>query len=201
MFRIIESQFITSAVKPADYPPSLLPEIAFSGKSNVGKSSLLNSLLKRKKIAKVSSTPGKTRLINFFEVSFKNDKTEENGKLNFVDLPGYGYAKVSKTERENWKKMVLDYFRNRETLRGIIILIDIRHRADPKDKMMIEMLSENDFPFIIVATKSDKIPKTKIPKYLKALKKELEIGEMIAVSSLNKTGLENILNWIEKLIL
>ena len=109
MIRIVDSVFIKSAVKPADYPPIEFTDIAFVGRSNVGKSSMINTILQRKMIAKVSSTPGKTRLINFFKIRFK-DASQNDGYVTLVDLPGYGYAKVGKVEREKWKKMIVSYF-------------------------------------------------------------------------------------------
>jgi len=199
--RIVESQFITSAVKPDQYPPSQYSDIAFAGKSNVGKSSLLNTLLGRKRIAKISSTPGKTRLINFFSVRFKTGENEETGYMNFVDLPGYGYAKVSKKERDSWKKMLSNYFNFRHQLKAVIVLVDIRHKADEKDKMMINMLRDNNIHFIVAATKSDKIPKNKIMKITKNLKIEFGLSDIIAVSSLKKTGTDELLQRINKLIL
>ncbi len=202
MFRIVASKFIKSAVNPADYPPSPFSDIAFAGKSNVGKSSLINAILNRKMIAKTSSTPGKTRLINFFEIRFKTLENE-NGFVNFVDLPGYGYAKVSKAEKESWKKMMENYYLKREQLKGVIVLVDIRHAADHKDKILLTMLKNLNIPFLVVATKSDKIPKSKIETYLKRLILAFAVQEenIIAFSSLKKRGVENVLKWIEKLIL
>ncbi|MFC1897989.1 ribosome biogenesis GTP-binding protein YihA/YsxC [Candidatus Cloacimonadota bacterium] len=200
--RIVESKFIKSSVKPDQYPASPYADYAFVGKSNVGKSSLINTILNRKAIAKVSGTPGKTRLINFFEIRFKNDK-DENGFLNFVDLPGYGYAKVSKTDRELWKKMILKYFENRLNLNGIIVLVDIRHKADPKDIIVIEMLKKNNIKFVVAATKSDKIPKAKQLVTANKLADGLQINRdmIFPVSSLKKTGVNKIFNWIEKQVL
>ncbi len=202
MIRIIESKFIKSAIKPKDYPASAYAEIAFVGKSNVGKSSLINTILNRKAIAKISRTPGKTRLINFFEIRFKtNDENE--GFINFVDLPGYGYAKVSKAERESWKKMIQNYFDNRLQLRGVIAIIDIRHKADPKDILMFEMLKTKQIPFAVIATKSDKIGKSKIPSTLKRFKSEFKLNNqgIIQFSSFKKIGINEVLNWISSRIL
>ena len=201
MIRIVESQFIKSAVKPIDYPQSPFSDIAFSGKSNVGKSSLINTILTRKMIAKTSSSPGKTRLINFFEIRFKTDDNED-GFLNFVDLPGYGYAKVSKKERNSWKLMVNNFFEKREQLKGVILLVDIRHKTDPKDLVMLKMLKDTGIKSLVVATKSDKIPKTRIQLHLKKLRVGLEVDEkdIIAFSSLKKTGVDEVLNWIAKQI-
>jgi GTP-binding protein len=200
--RIVESKFVKSATKPAQYHPSPYAEIAFAGKSNVGKSSLINTLLGRKGIAKVSGTPGKTRLINFFEIRFK-DKNNENGFLSFVDLPGYGYAKVSKTERAAWKKMIMTYLESRLNLNGVMLLVDIRHKADLKDILTLEMLKESNIPYAIAVTKSDKIAKSKIQPVLKKLALEFQVKkeDLFPVSSLKKTGMDAILNWINDLIL
>ena len=202
MFRIVESNFIKSAVHPKDFPLSENYDIAFAGKSNVGKSSMINTLLNRKAIAKISSTPGKTRLINFFDIRYKTDTPPGSGSFNIIDLPGYGYAKVSKQERESWRKMVEGYFRNRQQIKGVILLIDIRHKADPKDVLMIDMLKSHSIPFLLAATKADKIAKSKIPQTLKKLSVQHEVGkEMItAYSSLKKTGIPEILSWIEQRI-
>jgi len=198
MLRIVESVFIKSAVYPKDYPESELPEVAFVGKSNVGKSSMINTVLGRKAIAKISSTPGKTRLINFFNVRFKDDPTGENSYINFVDLPGYGYAKVSKTERNSWQKMVEKYFANRDQLKGVIALIDIRHKADPKDLVMIQMLKIRNIPFMLAATKSDKIPKSKVGNVVRKLAVELQVDkdDIIAFSALKKSGISTVIKWI-----
>jgi GTP-binding protein len=202
MMRIVESKFIKSAVKPAGYPPSPYADIAFVGKSNVGKSSLINTLLSRKAIAKVSRTPGKTRLINFFEIRFKTEDNKD-GFVNFVDLPGYGYAKVSKTERTSWKKMIKNYFKKRMSLKGVIALVDIRHKADPKDIVMLKMLRDEGIPFVVIATKSDKVAKSKLPACLKKLSAGLKVNNknIYSFSSLKKTGIEDILNWIDNKIL
>lgn len=200
--RIVESKFITSATKPTQYHPSPYAEIAFVGKSNVGKSSLINSLLGRKAIAKVSGTPGKTRLINFFEIRFKDQKNE-NGFLSIVDLPGYGYAKVSKTERSTWKKMIMTYLESRLNLGGVLLLVDIRHKADPKDIVTLQMLKDSSIPYAIAVTKSDKIPKSKIPSVIKKLAEGLDVSKnnLFPVSSLKKTGIDVILGWISSRIL
>jgi GTP-binding protein len=200
--RIVESKFVKSAVKPVNYAVSPYAEFAFVGKSNVGKSSLINTILNRKAIAKVSGTPGKTKLINFFEIRFKNDE-DENGFLSFVDLPGYGYAKVSKTEREAWKKMILNYFGNRLNLMGVIVLVDIRHKADPKDIAMLNMMKDNNIKFVVAATKSDKIKKSKAQATANKLADELQVNreDIFPVSSHNKSGVAKILNWISKQVL
>ena len=197
--RVVESKFNTSATKPEHYPPTVFIDIAFVGKSNVGKSSMINTILKRKGIAKVSGKPGKTRLINFFDVRLKNDK-EENVHFTAVDLPGYGFAKVSKTEREAWKKMISLYFQERLQLRGVVVLVDIRHKADSKDKIMIEMLQDAKIPFLLVGTKADKLAKSKVAAHLKKRCEEFGVktSDAVAFSSLKKTGIDGVMNWIEK---
>ncbi|MCD4829511.1 MAG: ribosome biogenesis GTP-binding protein YihA/YsxC [Candidatus Cloacimonetes bacterium] len=202
MIRIVESSFIISAVKPAGYPASPWCDIAFAGRSNVGKSSFVNALLGRKLLAKISSKPGKTRLINFFEVRFKRmmeSGEEVDGFMNFVDLPGYGYAKVSKTDRAAWRRMMRAYFEQRLSLRGVIVLVDIRHPADEKDRLMIEMLRQTGHPFLVAATKRDKIAPTKVQPALDALRVGLGLADepLLAVSSPKKQNLDKAVAWIE----
>ena len=201
--RFVESRFITSATKPSQYPASAFVDFAFVGKSNVGKSSMINTLLQRKMIAKVSRTPGKTRLINFFEVRFKEDITEETGFLNVVDLPGYGYAKVSKTERDAWRTMLSRYFETRENLGGVVVLVDIRHKADTKDLMLLELVQQFSIPYLVVATKSDKIGKSKIPSYIKHLSDGLSLpaDHILPFSALHKSGVEKVMNWFYQQLL
>ena len=206
MIRIVESNFITSAVKPSGYPDSPWCDIAFAGRSNVGKSSFINALLNRKAVAKVSSKPGKTKLINFFVVRFKQmaESGEElDGFVHFVDLPGYGFAKVSKTERDSWRTMMQTYFGERLPLRGVIVLVDIRLPADEKDKVMIDMLKETGTPYLVAATKRDKIASGKVARALKELKAGLDIGDapIIAISSPKKQGLNEALRWITERLL
>ncbi|MFW5627955.1 MAG: ribosome biogenesis GTP-binding protein YihA/YsxC [Candidatus Cloacimonadaceae bacterium] len=199
MFRIVESFFVKSAVEPADYPASAYPEFAFAGRSNVGKSSLINLLTERKGLAKTSGTPGKTRLLNFFLIRYKKDKTEESGFIQFTDLPGYGYAQVSQKEQEKWRVMVNRYFEQRPQLRSIFVLVDMRHGADPKDLMMLDMLRIREIDHCVIATKADKIPKTKQKKVLQDLAKELDLGDtpLFAVSALKNTGIKSIADFID----
>lgn len=201
--RIVQSEFTKSAIFPQDYPSSAFADIAFVGRSNVGKSSLINTVLNRKALAKVSASPGKTRLLNFFKIRFKIDETGQEGFLHFVDLPGYGYAKVSNSERNAWRKMIGTYFTERKQLRGVISIVDIRHRADPKDKMMVEMLRNSNVPFLIVATKCDKIKKTKIQSHLKNLQNDLVIeqNQITSFSALKKLGVQQVISWISGKIL
>lgn len=201
MIRIIESQFVKSAVKPDQYPEGKYAELAFAGRSNVGKSSLINTLLNRKSLAKVSRQPGKTRLVNFFNVRFK--KEEEDGFFSLVDLPGYGFAKVSEAERKSWQTMIESYFRTRIEIRGVFLLVDISHSANSKDIVMVKMLQQMGKNFVVIATKSDKIAQNKIPSTLKKLKSGLGLRseKILPFSSLKKTGQAQVINWIEQLIL
>src|SRR6185312_556594 len=145
-------EFVTSAVKPEQYPDEGLPEFALAGRSNVGKSSFINKLINRKSLARTSSKPGKTQTLNFYKI---------NGSFYFVDVPGYGYAKVSKKEREKWGKMMEEYFQTRETLKVVVLLTDIRHKPTTDDIQMYQYLKYFDLPVVVVATKLDKVPKNK----------------------------------------
>ena len=168
----INAKFETTAVRPEQYPSSNIPEVAFVGRSNVGKSSIINSLLNRKGLARVGSTPGKTRVINFFNV---------DDKIYFVDLPGYGYANVSKKEISSWSRMIETYLYSREQLKLIIMVVDIRHLPTENDKTMHLWLKESSIPYIIAATKADKVSKSQVKKNVNDIRKALEIDEQILV--------------------
>jgi GTP-binding protein len=146
--RVISAEFVKSATKPSEYPPENLPEIAIAGKSNVGKSSLINTLVNRKNLAKTSSSPGRTQTINFFRV---------NEKISLVDLPGYGYAKVSLRIRETWKPMVESYLQTREGIRMVVLILDARRGASPEDLTLLDWLDYHQIPSLIVLTKADKL--------------------------------------------
>lgn len=167
-------------------------EIAFAGKSNVGKSSLINGLLNRKALARTSSTPGKTQTINFYNI---------NEQFYFVDLPGYGYAKVSAKERENWGKMIERYLNNSEKLVLVFLLVDIRHDPSANDKMMYDWIVESGFSPVIIATKLDKIKRSQFQKNMSAIRKKLGMDSedmMFAYSALTKQGRDEILDFIEE---
>jgi len=173
-------EILISAVKPEQYPDTGLKEVALAGRSNVGKSSFINTMIKRKSMARISSKPGKTQTLNFFNI---------DEQLVFVDVPGYGYAKVSKTERERWGKMIETYLTTRENLAVVIQLVDIRHEPSQDDVLMYDFLKHYDIPTIIIATKEDKIPKGKVQKHLKIIRQTLEIDKndtLISYSSLSK---------------
>ncbi len=181
-------------VKLEQYPKDGKPEIAFAGKSNVGKSSLINGLLNRKSLARTSSSPGKTRTINFYDV--------EN-TLYFVDLPGYGYAKAPKTEIQKWGKMIEDYLYHRETLKSIVLLIDIRHEPGANDKMMYEWLKHYDYDIIVIATKADKIKRSQLQKHVSIIRKALNMSadeKIIPFSSMTKQGKEEIWSVFDNII-
>ncbi len=183
---IKKSEFITSAVTPDQYPETDFPEVAFVGRSNVGKSSIINSLLNRKKLVKVSATPGKTRLINFFLV---------NDDFMLVDLPGYGYAAVSQAEKKKWGDMIEDYLKTRDNLTNVVLLVDIRHKPTADDKMMYDFIKFYRSRVIVVATKLDKITKNSVGKQLNMIKNELGLdGNDIlgCYSSLNHDGREEL---------
>lgn len=193
--KIKTSEFVISAVAPSQYPKDMLPEIAFVGRSNVGKSSALNTILGRKKLAKVSSTPGKTRTINFFIV---------NNEFYLVDLPGYGYAKVSKSEKASWGKVMETYLNNRPNLQEVLLLVDIRHEPTNDDIMMYDWIKHFGFGSIVIATKSDKITKGRMPKHLKMIREKLKMpkeDKIIPISSLKKEGIEAFWTSIEELLL
>ena len=191
---IRSSEFICAAVKPSQYPEEGAPEIAFAGRSNVGKSSLINLLLNRRKLAKVSSTPGKTRTINFYNV---------NGEFRLVDLPGYRYAKVSKSESADWGKMMEDYLSKRQGLKKVIQLVDSRHAPTAQDKQMYDYLRYYGLDGIVVATKSDKLSGGELSRNLALIKRELQLGSgdvLIPVSALKRTGTDELLSVMEEIL-
>ena len=198
MRRIVDTVSGKSAIEPNDYPASAYPEFAFAGRSNVGKSTLINLLTNHRGLAKTSGTPGKTRLLNFFLVRYRIDDNEETGFMQFTDLPGYGYAQVGQKEQEKWRVMVSKYFEQRSQLKSLFVLVDIRHPADPKDILMLEMLRLREIDHCVIATKADKIPKTKQAKVLQALARDLGLGDhpIYPVSALKNTGLGKLTDFL-----
>jgi len=192
--KIRSAEFILSASSPWQFPSPTLPEIAFAGRSNVGKSTLINSLLNRKKLVKTSSTPGKTQLINFFKI---------NDKFHFVDLPGYGFAKVPETVRQQWQRLIEAYLQERESLRNVVLIIDSRHGPTSQDRQLKEWLDYYDRPVLIVASKIDKLKRGQIQKHLKIIRQDLSLDTApLAHSSLEKGRRDEIwknLNpWLEE---
>lgn len=178
------AEITISAVSPAQYPSEGYPEVALAGRSNVGKSTFINTMINRKKLVRTSSKPGKTRTINFYNI--------ENSFF-FVDVPGYGYAQVSKTEREKWGKMMNDYFTLRETLVLTVLLVDFRHEPTEADQQMYDFLKYYDLPVLVVATKADKVSSSKWNKHTNTIKASLEFEEtddFIIFSSETKHGKE-----------
>jgi GTP-binding protein len=191
---IKQAEFITSAVVQSQYPQDNRVEIAFVGRSNVGKSSLINTLTNRRKLVKVSGTPGKTKLVNFFLI---------NNEFYFVDLPGYGYAKVSKVEKESWGKVIETYLLKREQLKKIVLLVDCRHKPSEDDIIMYKWVKYYNYDTIVVATKIDKLKKSEIQKNLRVIKDALELqssDKLLTFSSLKKLGKEELLDVIENTI-
>ena len=189
---IKSSKILTSATSSKFYPNDGKASIALAGRSNVGKSSLINSLLMRKSLARVSGTPGKTRTINFYIV---------NDEFYLVDLPGYGYARLSKGEMESFGTVMNDYFENAENLKRVLILVDIRHEPKDTDKQMYDYCKHYDIPVSIVATKCDKIAKGKYQKMISDIRKSLGADsslDVFPVSSLDKTGIDELREFILK---
>lgn len=191
--RIVDSKFVLSVSNSKNMLKDEFLQVAFVGRSNVGKSSLLNMLTNRNKLARTSQTPGRTRLINYFLI---------NNSFYFVDLPGYGYAKASKTESENWQSLIEPYLKNNDKLKCVCVLVDIRHNPSHLDEMMINFLTYYKVPFLIVATKADKLPKTKIKPAVLALANALKVGvgNIFATSSETKLGQTELLNKINQML-
>lgn len=186
-------KFEISAVSQKQYPTNGLPEIVLVGKSNVGKSSFINTMINRKALARTSSEPGKTRQINFYNI---------DDKFYFVDLPGYGYSKMSKTEQEKVGKFTEEYLVKRQTISLIIFLIDIRHKPSQNDKLMYNYVMSSNLPFIVLVNKADKIAPTKVDTYVEDLKNELGISfsTCLPFSSERKNYTESVWNKIEEFI-
>lgn len=184
---IKKADFIISAASRNQYPKDGRVEVAFVGRSNVGKSSLINALTNRKALAKVGNTPGKTRLINFFLI---------NEDFYLVDLPGYGYAKVSKVEKEKWGKLMEDYLTGRDNLKKVVLLVDSRHKPTEDDVLMIDWIRYHGYDIQVIATKADKLSKNEINKNKNIIKETLKIKdeELSFFSSTKKEGREELIN-------
>lgn len=185
---------IISAVKKAQYPDTGLTEVALSGRSNVGKSTFINSMIGRKNMARTSQQPGKTQTLNFYNI---------DEQLIFVDVPGYGYAKVSKVQREKFGKMIEEYITQRENLKLVIQLVDLRHQPTEDDVLMYNYLKHFDIPTLVLCTKEDKIAKGKVQKHIKRIKDKLELesgDNIISYSSIKNSKQQEIWNFIETYI-
>ncbi|MDN6003844.1 MAG: ribosome biogenesis GTP-binding protein YihA/YsxC [Enterococcus sp.] len=192
--KVHNAEIVISAVSPKQYPETELPEIALAGRSNVGKSSFINTLIDRKNLARTSGKPGKTQTLNFYLIE---------DALHFVDVPGYGYAKVSKTERAKWGEMIETYITSRKQLRTVVSLVDVRHDPSKEDVQMYEFLKYYNIPVIVVATKADKIPRGKWNKHTSEIKKKLDFDPddtFILFSSETKKGKEEAWQAIEAAI-
>ena len=178
--KIKTADFVISAASPRQFPPPLLPEVAFAGKSNVGKSSLINSLLNRKHLVKTSSTPGKTRMINFFNI---------NEHFHLVDLPGYGFARVAREMKEEWEALVSAYLLERKALQGVVMIVDARHDPTGLDAQMQSLLEKAGLPYLVVANKTDKLSRATLGKHLRNIASVLALtGQPLAYSAQLNTG-------------
>lgn len=193
--KIVKSDLAAIAVNKDQYPQDDLVEIAFAGRSNVGKSSLINSLINRKSLARTSSKPGKTRTINFYII---------NDQFRLVDLPGYGYAQVSKDEKKKWGVIIEEYLTSRPNLKQIVLVVDIRHSPSKDDKIMYDWIKSFGYKAVIIGTKADKIGKTKIPTHIKMIKNELGVDKedvVLPYSSDTKYNKESVWELFEKVII
>ena len=195
---IIRAKYIASAVKKQQYPENDLNEIAFIGRSNVGKSSLINSLTRVRNLARVSAQPGKTQTINFFELTARIIETGEDKLFQLVDLPGYGYAKTAQSNRKQWKKFIEEYFLTSQKLHFVCQLIDIRHEPMKSDKEMFSWLVEHNVPVLIIATKVDKISRGAVAKNVAQIKKALGVKQIdvLPYSSQKNEGRSELLDVI-----
>ncbi|MFB1099200.1 MULTISPECIES: ribosome biogenesis GTP-binding protein YihA/YsxC [Bacillaceae] len=178
--KVTEAEIVISAVSKKQYPETHMPEIALAGRSNVGKSSFINKMINRKNLVRTSQKPGKTQTLNFYKI---------NDRFHFVDVPGYGYAKVSKKERNAWGKMLEEYFTERENLKAVVLLVDIRHEPTKDDVTMYDFLKHYELPVVVVATKLDKIPKGKRVQHIKRAADKLQLlQEDIILPFSSETG-------------
>jgi GTP-binding protein len=193
-FRIKNAAYVKSVFSASDFPKGAYPEIAFAGRSNVGKSSVLNKLTNIRNLAKISSTPGKTRQINFFLI---------NDDLYFVDLPGYGYARVSKSMKESWGRLVEEYLKKSQSLKGVVLLIDARHEPFEADLQLLEWLDFYQREKLLVLTKTDKLSQSALFLNVKNTSKILNIDSdsLVLFSAKTGQGKEKILNWISGLLI
>jgi GTP-binding protein len=191
-FRVLSASFLRTAVKREEWPQASAPEFAFVGRSNVGKSSMLNALARKAGLARVSNTPGRTRALQFFELEVHPSGTDRAMRLTFADLPGYGYAKVSKAERDRWAVMIEAYLRERSQLRAVVLIVDGRHPPQPSDREALAFLKAGDRRVIVAMTKLDKLARSKRLPAVRATERELGLsaGDGVPFSAIEGTGTE-----------
>jgi len=192
--KIVSAEFVKSAFSLKDCPAGELPEVALAGRSNVGKSSFLNSLVNRKGLARTSNTPGRTRLINYFLI---------NSSFYLVDLPGYGYAKVPVKMKQEWGALIREYLQKRRNLAGVVLLLDIRHQPSELDRQLYQWLQAAEIPFIVVTTKYDKLSKSQAINQIRLIRKELQLGAekpLVAFSAKTGQGREEAWGLLESLL-
>ncbi len=190
--QVVSAEFAKTATRPQEWPRGMAPEIAFVGRSNVGKSSMLNALTRRKGLARVSNTPGRTRALQFFDVSYRPSPAARPRPLRFCDLPGYGYAKVSKAERDRWAAMIEDYLRGRDVLRAVVLIVDARHPPAESDLDAAAFLRGAGRRLVVAATKMDKLPRTRRGAALREVESAMDVplGEAVPFSAIEGTGAE-----------
>lgn len=190
--KVTDSEFVISAVSEKQYPDDDLPEFALAGRSNVGKSSLINTIVNRRKLARTSQQPGKTQTLNFYKV---------NNELYLVDVPGYGYAKVSKKQREKFGEMIQDYLETRADLKGLVLLVDARHDPTKDDINMFEYAQYLNIPILVVATKMDKLKKMEASQIKQKVGKNLDLNKenvsFLPFSSVDKLNVDKFWDWVE----
>jgi GTP-binding protein len=188
--KVVTAEFLKTATQRSEWPADRVPEIAFVGRSNVGKSSMLNALTRRKGLARVSATPGRTRALQFFDVAVRPTPAARPRPIRFCDLPGYGFAKVSKAERDKWAAMIEDYLKERDVLRAVVLIVDVRHPPAESDHEALAFLRDGGRQVIVAATKTDKLAKTKVGLALRAVEAELGLGrgEVVPFSAMEGTG-------------
>lgn len=191
--KVTDSEFVISAVSEKQYPDDDLPEFALAGRSNVGKSSLINTIVNRRKLARTSQQPGKTQTLNFYKV---------NDELYLVDVPGYGYAKVSKKQREKFGEMIQDYLETRADLKGLVLLVDARHDPTKDDISMYEYAQYLNIPILVVATKMDKLKKMEASQIKQKIGKSLDLNKenvsFLPFSSVDKLNVDKFWDWVEE---
>jgi GTP-binding protein len=188
--QVVSAEFAKTGTRPEEWPRGLVPELAFVGRSNVGKSSMLNALARRKGLARVSSTPGRTRALQFFDLAYRPTPAARPRPVRFCDLPGYGYAQVSKAERDRWAAMIEDYLRDRDVLRAVVLIVDARHEPAESDHDALRFLRAAGRVVVVAATKIDKLAKTRRGAALRAVEGALGLarGEAVPFSAVEGTG-------------